>query len=89
MHVNMHERAVDGVVASAPVVCATRGHAANLLIARNLIEQMRQHRCITRVATRDLDRSDVQCLFINADMNRAPDTSFGAAHCPAVETKFR
>lgn len=83
VHVNVHCRAVDGIVAFARVVCATRSHPANLLIARNLIEQMRQHRCISSVATRDLYRSDFQCLFITADADLAPDTSFGAAHCPA------
>ena len=40
VHVNMHCRAVDGVVTSARVVCTVRGHAADLLIARDLVEEM-------------------------------------------------
>jgi hypothetical protein len=53
----------DGVVASARVVCAILSHAADLLIARDLVEQMRQHRCMSGIATRDLDGSGFQGMY--------------------------
>src|SRR5690606_749759 len=69
----------DGVVTSARVVGTIRGHTADLLIARDLVEQMRQHRCIPGVATRDLDCSDFQRLFVDTDVDLAPDASLLAA----------
>ncbi len=41
MHVNMHCRAVDSIMASTRVVCSICGHAANLLFGRDLVEPMR------------------------------------------------
>jgi hypothetical protein len=52
-------------VASARVVGIVGSHAADLLIVRDLVEQMRQHRGIPRVATRDLDGSDFQCSLVD------------------------
>jgi hypothetical protein len=78
----------DGVVASARVVCAIRGHAADLLIARNLVEQMRHHRCITCVTAGDLDGSDFQRLLINADVDLAPNAPFWAAMLARVSLAF-
>ena len=66
-------------MAFARVVRTIRSHTANLLIARDLVEQMRQHRCVAGVAARDLDCPDFQRLFINADVDLAPDAPFGAA----------
>ena len=64
-HVNMHCRAVDGIVAPSRVVCAICGHAANLLIVRDLVEQMRQHWRVAGVAAGDLNRSDFQRLLVD------------------------
>ena len=48
-----------GMTADAPrtvrVVCAIRSHATDLLIARYLVKQVRQHRCIPGVAAGDLN----------------------------------
>jgi hypothetical protein len=75
-------------VASAHVGCAVRGHAADVLIARDLVEQVRQHRCVPSVAAGDFDRSDFQRMLINADVNLAPDASFGAAMLARVPLAF-
>jgi len=75
-------------VASAHVGCAVRGHAADVLIARDLVEQVRQHRCVPSVAAGDFDRSDFQRMLINADVDLAPDASFGAAMLARVPLAF-
>jgi hypothetical protein len=78
----------DGVVASAHVVCAVRGHAANVLIARDLVEHVRQHRCVPGIAPRDLDWSDFQCFLINADVSLTPYAPFWPAMLAWVPFAF-
>ena len=78
----------DGVMAFARVVGAIRSHAANLLIAWDLVEQMGQHRRISGVAARDLDCPDFQRLFINSNVDLAPDAPLGAAVLARVPFAF-
>ena len=75
-------------MASARVVGTVGSHAADLLIVRDLVEQMWQHRGIPRVATRDLDGSDFQCSLVDTDVDLAPDTPFAAAMLAGVPFAF-
>ena len=75
-------------MASARIVCAIRGHAANLLIVRDLVEQMRQHWRVAGVTPRDLDGSNFQCSLVDTNMDLAPDTPFGAAMLAGVPVAF-
>jgi hypothetical protein len=74
----------DGIVAFARVVGAIGSHTINLLIARDLVQQMRQHRCIPGVAAGDLDGSDFQRLLVDTDVDLAPDASAWAAMLAGV-----
>ena len=47
------------VVASARVVSPVSGDRSNVLIGRDLVQQLRQHRCITDVAGGNLDRPNL------------------------------
>mgnify|MGYP003116902285 CR=1 FL=1 len=82
-------------MASARVVCAIRGHAANLLVVRDLAPEITQpsnfyHLRDTTpgVAAGDLNCSDFQRLLINADVDLGPDAPFGAAVLPSVPFAF-
>jgi len=72
----------------ARVVCTVRGHAANLLIARDLVEQIGQHRRIPGVAAGDLNRSDFQRLRVVTDVDLAPDAALGAAVLASIPFAF-
>jgi hypothetical protein len=78
----------DGVVTSARVVCTVRDHAANPLIAQDLVEQIGQHRRISGVAVGDLNRSDFQRLLVDTDVDLAPDASLGAAVLAGIPLAF-
>lgn len=69
----------DSIMASARVVCSIRSDAANVLIARDQVEQLGQHWCIPSVTAGDLDRSDFQRLCVDTEMDLTPDAPFGAA----------
>jgi len=63
--------------------------AADLLIARDLIEQFWQHRRISNVAASDLNSSYLQRLLVDPEMNLAPDTPFCATRRPAGQCPER
>ena len=69
----------NGAVALARVEGTIRGDRADLHISGDLAEQFRQHWGITDVATGDLDGANLQRLFIDADVDLAPQTAFRAA----------
>lgn len=54
------------VVAFARAVSAVGGDRSNVLIGRNLLQQLRQHGRITDVAGGDLDRPNLQCFVSGA-----------------------
>jgi hypothetical protein len=62
----------DGIVALARVVGTIRGHRAELNISGYLVEKLRQHGRVTDVASGNLYGSDLQRLFIDADVDLAP-----------------
>ncbi|KAA8603155.1 hypothetical protein AL036_22595, partial [Salipiger aestuarii] len=68
----------DGIVTLACIVGAVCGDAADLLIGRDLVEQLRQHGRIADVAAGELDGPDFQCFLVDPEMNLAPDTAFSA-----------
>jgi putative transposase len=75
-------------VTPARVVGPVGGDACNLLIGRDLAEQLRQHGRVAYVATGDLDRPDLQRLLINSDVDLTPDAAFGAAVLAGVPLAF-
>ena len=66
--------AFSGVVGA---ICCDTG---NVLIGGDLGQQFGQHGGIPDVAAGDLDRPDLQRLFVDPEMDLAPDAAF----CPAV-----
>lgn len=64
------------------------GDAGDLLIRRDLIEQLPQHRRVANVAGRDLSCPDFQCLRVNSDMNLAPDAALCATMLAGVPLAF-
>jgi hypothetical protein len=78
----------DGVVALARVVGPVGGDACDLLIGRDLAEQLRQHGRIAYVAAGDLDRPDLQRLLIDPDVDLAPDAALGTAMLARVPLAF-
>lgn len=78
----------DGIVAFARVVGAMGRDAADLLVRRDLAEQIGQDRCVTDVAPDDLDSADLQCFLINPEMALAPDPPLGAAMLAGVPFAF-
>ena len=53
--------------------------AGDLLIGRDLVEQLWHHGRIANVATGNPHRPDLQCFLINPKMDLAPDTAFRTA----------
>ncbi len=74
----------DGVVAFARVVGTVRGDRSDFHIRRDLAEQFGQHGRVTDVAPSDLEGSDFQSLFIDADVDLAPYPAHKAAAIEAV-----
>src|SRR6056297_3224492 len=62
----------DGVMALARIVGSFSGDLSGLHVGRDLVQQLRQHRSITDVASGDLDGSDLQRLFVDANVDLAP-----------------
>ena len=67
-------------MAFSGVVGAICGDDGNVLIGGDLGQQFGQHGGIPDVAAGDLDRPDLQRLFVDPEMDLAPDAAF----CPAV-----
>ncbi len=78
----------NGVVALTGVVGTVGGDAGDLLVRRDLAEQIGQHRCIADVAPSDLDSPDLQCFLVDPEMDLAPDAPFGAAMLARVPLAF-
>ncbi|KDB02441.1 hypothetical protein U879_17275 [Defluviimonas sp. 20V17] len=67
----------DRIVALAGIVGAVGGHRTDLLVSRDLAEQLGQDRCIADVASGDLDGPDLQRLLVDPEVDLAPDPPFG------------
>lgn len=78
----------DGVVTLARIVGPVCGDVADLLIGRDLAEQLRQHGRIADIAASELDRPDFQCFLIDPEVNLAPDAAFGAAMLAGIPLTF-
>lgn len=74
----------NGVMAFARIVGTISGDAADLLIRRDLTEQVGQVRRITDVVPCDFDGSNLQRFFIDPYLYLAPDAPFGTARRPAT-----
>jgi hypothetical protein len=78
----------DGVVALSRVVGPVGGDACDLLIGRDLAEQLRRHGRVAYVAAGDLDGPDLQCLLVDPEMDLAPDAALGTAMLAGVPLAF-
>jgi len=76
------------VVAFTRVVGAITGDATNLLVWRDLVQEIGQYRRVPDSAARDLDCPSLQCFLINPDMYLAPETAFRAAMLAGVPLAF-
>ncbi|SDE57205.1 hypothetical protein SAMN04488105_10547 [Salipiger thiooxidans] len=78
----------ESVVALARVIGTVGGDAADLLIRRDLAEQIGQNRCVADMVSCDFNGSDVQCLLVNPEMDLAPDPPLGTAMLAGVPLAF-
>jgi hypothetical protein len=66
-------------MALADVEGAIGGDSGDLVVRRDLTEELGQHRGIADVAVGELCRPDLQCFLVDPDVDLAPDAAFGAA----------
>ena len=78
----------DRIMAFARVVGAVGRDAGDLLVRRDLVEQVGQDRGVTDVARGDLDGPDLQCFLVYPEVDLAPDASPGAAMLAGVPFAF-
>src|SRR6056297_686271 len=78
----------DGVVAPARVIGSVGSDRADLYISGDLVEKLGQHGRVTDVAAGDFDGSDLQRLFIDADVDLAPQTAFRTAMLAGLPLTF-
>lgn len=74
----------DGLMALVGVVAPVSSVPADLHISPDPVEQFRQRGRIPDVATGDLDGATFQRLFIDADMDLAPQTASPPLPCSRV-----
>ncbi len=78
----------DGVVALARVVGAVRGDCAEVHINGELVKELGQHGRVADAAPGDLNGSDLQRLFVDTDVDLAPQTAFIATMLAGVPLAF-
>ncbi|GEM_PF-6624037 len=78
----------DGRVTGSRVVGAVCRHRGDRLLRRDLVAQVRQDRGVTDGTEGNLERKEVQWLFIYGDVDFMPDTAFGAAILAAPPLTF-
>jgi hypothetical protein len=83
----MHCRAVDGLVALARIIGTVCGDAADLLIGRDLAQQIWQHRRIADMATGDLDGPNLQRFLVDPKVDLAPNAPFRTTRRPAAHAE--
>ena len=76
------------VVAFARVVGPIGGYGPDGLIGWDLIEQLRQHWCVTDIAGGDLHGSDFQRFLVDANVYLAPNPAFRATMLAGVPLAF-
>jgi len=70
------------------VECTIGSDAADLLIGRDLVEQLGQNGRVTHIAGGELGCSDFQRLLVDPDVELAPDTPLRAAMLARVPLAF-
>ncbi len=79
----------DHVVTSTRVISPISGDSSNLLIERDLFQQVGQHRGIANVACGDTNRVDLQCFFVHTEMELAPQALLWPAMLACVPLALR
>lgn len=69
-------------------VKAIRYDAENVLIGRDLIQQLGQYGCIADTATGDLHGPNLQRFFVNSYVYLAPNPALGSAMLAGVPLAF-
>jgi len=78
----------DRIVARSSVIGAVGGDAADLLMGRDLAQQVRQHRRIADVAPGDLDRPNLQRFLVDPEVDLAPNAPFRTAMLACIPLAF-
>lgn len=78
----------DGVMAFAGVEGTVGGDAGDLLVGRDLVQQLGQHGRVTDVAGGELGGPDFQCFLVDPDVDLAPDPPFCATMLAGVPLPF-
>lgn len=76
------------IVAFSGIIGAVSRDATDGLTGRDLVQQFRQHRCITNVAGRYFDRPDLQSFLVDPYVYLAPNAPLGAAVLAGVPFTF-
>lgn len=72
----------------AGVESAVGCDGCDLLIGRDLVQQLGQHRCTAHVAGGELSRPDFQGFLVDPDVDLAPDAPLGTAMLAGVPLAF-
>lgn len=78
----------NGVMALSGVVGAVGCHTGDLLIGWDLGQEFGQHGRVADIAAGDLDRPNLQCFFIDPDVDLAPDAALRTAMLAGVPLSF-
>ena len=78
----------DSIMAPTGVVRTVCGDRGELHIRRYLVKEFGQHGRVTDVAPGNLDGPDLQRLFIDADVDLAPQTAFRATMLAGMPRAF-
>ena len=78
----------DGAVAPALVTGSVCRDRADLHISGDLVKEPGQHGCVTDIVPGDLDGPDLLRLFVDPDVDFAPQTAFRAAVLAGVPLAF-
>ena len=76
------------IMAFARVVGTIRCDTPEVMIRRDLIEQIRQHGCIADAAACDLDGAYLQRFLINPNVDLAPQAAFWATMLTGIPFPF-
>jgi hypothetical protein len=76
------------LVAFSRVVGPICGDDADVLIGRDWVQKVGQHRSVPDVAAGDLNSPNLQRFFVNSNVYLAPDTPFGAATLSGIPLAF-
>lgn len=75
-------------MALSGVVGAVSRDTGYILIGADMGQQFGQHGCVADIAAGDLDRPNLQCFFVDPEIDLAPDAAFSTAMLARILLAF-